>query len=51
MKATSSLLTHAIIECEQGNLEYRKLIPVLLNRLNKTGFELLREKQNDKKDV
>jgi len=42
IKSISSILTHTIIECEKGNLEYRKLIPVLLNRLNKTSFELFK---------
>ena len=33
LKAISSLLTHAAIEVEQGNREYRYLFPTLLDRL------------------
>lgn len=43
LKALSSLLTHAVIECEQGRLEYRRLIPLLLEKLNNVGFGVLSE--------
>lgn len=43
LKALSSLLTHTAIECEQGRLEYRTLIPLLLERLNNAGFAVLSE--------
>jgi len=45
LKALSSLLTHAVIECEKGRLEYRRLIPLLLERLNDVGFGILSEKE------
>ena len=41
LKSLSSLLTHAVIECEHGNLEYRKLIPLLMERLNDASFSIL----------
>ena len=37
-KGLSSLLTHAIIECEHGNLEFRMLVPVICERLNETLY-------------
>lgn len=43
LKALSSLLTHTAIECEQGRLEYRRLIPLLLEKLNNVGFGVLSE--------
>lgn len=43
LKALSSLLTHTVIECEQGRLEYRRLIPLLLEKLNNVGFGVLSE--------
>ena len=33
-KGLSSLLTHIIIECQKGNLEFRMLIPIIQERLN-----------------
>jgi len=33
-KGLSSLLTHVIIECQKGNLEFRMLIPIIQERLN-----------------
>jgi len=44
LKALSSILTHATIECEQGRLEYRKLIPLLLEQINDVGFGVLSQK-------
>jgi len=38
LKGLSSLLTHTVIECEQGHLEYRRLIPMLLEKINNIGF-------------
>jgi hypothetical protein len=43
LKVVSSLLTHVIIECERGNTEFRVLIPVLLEKLNNFGFDLLKQ--------
>ena len=37
-KGLSSLLTHTIIEVESGNLEYRKLVPVIQERLNEAIY-------------
>ena len=47
LKALSSLMTHAAIECEQGRLEYRLLIPLLLERINDVGFGVLSQKETD----
>lgn len=42
LKAISSLLTHAIIECEQGNLEYWCVVRHLSNQLNSHMFEIIK---------
>jgi len=42
LKALSSLLTHTVIECEHGRMEYRRLIPLLLEKLNDVGFNILK---------
>jgi len=47
LKALSSLLTHATIECEQGRLEYKRLIPLLLERINDVGFGVLSQKEKE----
>lgn len=41
LKALSSLLTHVVIECEQGRKYYRRLIPVLIEKINGVGFGLI----------
>ena len=41
LKSISSLLTHVVIECEHGNLEYRKLIPLLLEKINNVAYRVL----------
>ena len=41
-KALSSLLTHAIISVEQGQIEYRKLFPVLLTRINEKIYSIIK---------
>jgi hypothetical protein len=41
MKGLSSLFTHCIIECQQGHLEYQKLIPLLLDKLNDLSYSFL----------
>jgi hypothetical protein len=40
-KGLSSLLTHAIIEVEQGNVEYGILIPSILEKLNDVVYCVL----------
>ncbi len=45
MKGLSSLLTHVLIECEKGATEFRKLVPVILERLNAEGFKIIRERK------
>jgi len=40
-KGLSSLLTHAIIEVEQGNTENKMLIPSILEKLNDTMYCVL----------
>lgn len=46
MKGLSSLLTHVLIECEKGSIEFRKLIPIILEKLNHTGYLIIRERGN-----
>jgi hypothetical protein len=41
-KGLSSLLTHVLIECEHGNLEYRMLIPVIQESLNEAIYNLVK---------
>jgi len=41
-KGLSSLLTHAIIEIEQGNTEYKMLIPSILEKLNDVIYTVLK---------
>ena len=41
-KALFSLGTHILIECEQGNSEYRILLPSLLEKLNEITYSMLR---------
>lgn len=38
LKGLTSLLTHVIIECEQGRTEYKLLIPTLLDRINAEAY-------------
>ena len=45
MKGLSSLLTHVLIECEKGATEFRKLIPVILESLNTSGYKIIRERK------
>ena len=40
-KALSSLLTHIIIEVEQGNNEYKVLIPGVIEKLNEIIYSAL----------
>lgn len=42
LKVISSLITHAAIEIEKGNKEYRKLVPLLLEKLNNACYGLLK---------
>jgi hypothetical protein len=44
LKGLSSLLTHALIECEKGATEFKKLIPVILEKLNTTVFKIMSER-------
>lgn len=44
VKGLSSLLTHVVIECEKGAIEFRKLIPVILEKLNTVGFKVMSER-------
>lgn len=39
-KGLSSLLTHIIIECEHGNLEYKILIPNVVEKINEVIYSL-----------
>lgn len=39
-KGLSSLLTHVIIECEQGNPEYKILIPNIVEKINEVVYAL-----------
>lgn len=41
-KALSSLLTHICIECEHGNVEYKTLVPNIIERLNEVIYSTLR---------
>lgn len=45
MKGLSSLLTHVLIECEKGATEFRKLIPVILESLNTSGYKIIGERK------
>jgi len=45
MKGLSSLMTHVLIECEKGATEFRKLIPVILESLNTSGYKIIRERK------
>lgn len=49
MKGLSSLLTHVLIECEKGGTEFRKLVPVILDRLNTEGYKVISERKSDGK--
>lgn len=40
-KGLSSMLTHVLIECEQGNIEYRMLIPSILEKLSEVVYGIL----------
>jgi len=40
-KALSSLLTHALISVEQGENEFKKLLPVLLSKINDKVYEVI----------
>ena len=40
-KALSSLLTHALISIEQGEVEFKKLLPVLLSKINDKVYEVM----------
>ncbi len=40
-KGLSSLLTHIIIECENGNSEYKILIPNIIEKLNEIIYNTL----------
>jgi hypothetical protein len=40
-KGFSSLLTHTLIEIEHGNLEYRRLIPVIMEQLSEVSHAVL----------
>ena len=39
-KGLSSLWTHAVIECEHGNKEFRCLLPLILEKLNELVYKL-----------
>jgi hypothetical protein len=41
LKSISSLLTHVVIEIEQGHREYRKLIPTLLEKINSISWNVM----------
>ena len=41
-KALSSLLTHAIISVEQGEVQYGKLFPLLLTKINEKVYKAIK---------
>lgn len=41
LKGLSSLLTHILIEVEQGRDEFKILIPLVLEKINETVYNLL----------
>lgn len=45
LKGLSSLLTHALIECEKGATEFKKLIPIIIEKLNTISFKLISERK------
>jgi len=47
VKALSSLLTHIIIECEQGNSEYKILVPSVTEKLNEVVYNTLQMKGDE----
>ena len=42
LKTASSLLTHVCIEADSGNKEFRKLIPLLLEKINSISYNILK---------
>jgi len=40
LKALTSLLTHTVIEVEQGAREYRYLFPLFLNKINEVVYDV-----------
>jgi len=40
-KGLSSLLTHALIEIEHGNNEYKVLVPIMIEKLNEIIYNTL----------
>lgn len=40
-KGLSSLLTHVLIECEHGNMEYKVLVPNIIEKLNEIIYNTL----------
>jgi len=41
-KALTSLLTHVVIECEQGNTQYELVVPKVLDAINVLAFSSTR---------
>jgi len=42
VKGLFSLGTHIMIECEQGNTEYKILVPSIIEKLNEITYNILR---------
>ena len=42
LKAITSLLTHTAIACQQGETQYKKLIPNMLERINELSYKLIK---------
>lgn len=42
LKTASSLLTHCIVEIEHDNKEFKKLIPLLLEKINNCSYNILK---------
>jgi len=40
LKGVSSLLTHALIEVEKGNAEYKILIPLIIEKVNELAYSI-----------
>lgn len=40
LKGLSSLLTHCIIECEHGAIEYKILIPLLVEKIGEISYDV-----------
>jgi hypothetical protein len=44
LKATSSLITHALIEAERGNREFLMIVPTLIEKCSEITYKVMIEK-------